>query len=345
MKNLYLILIVLVLLGCGAHLPVDVGPNYASKSFHSIEFDVSTDSDLVNKEIGIANIFLKKNSDYSNVTIKIYGIYKGTLILKSNACGIDLTTNFEGEKKFKLSELISEPTKCSIGIVAVSDPIGGKEHNIIESGVLKINVIDDNDIPLKFSYFKNNNTLKEYSFTGQGSLQRSSGSLTANEKINFFPNDADGGIYRIFGCGFEHIGSFENNFFDVPLKNIYKKDSLEINDSCDFEILIISNSQEFSHKGRLSINIYDSSLIKLEQPEWSIRKITTGKRILIVEGKPHVAICSINTNYSIKNREQKPVVCKENYIQSKIFWVRTVTSNGRKNVFAIKNGSIYWQDY
>jgi hypothetical protein len=343
-KIIFYYLLILLLISCGAHLPVDVGPNYASKGYHSVEFDISNTDGIITKELGIANIYLKKSSDYSKVEIQIYGIYKGNLILKSNACGIDINTSFSGITKFKLSELISEPIKCSINVIATTDAIDGKEHNIIESGIIKINVLDDNSIPLDFSYFKTLNTSREYYFIGQGSLQRPSGSLTSSEKINFFPKDSEGGLFRIVGCGFEHTGKFEDNFFEVSLKNIYKKDILDINDSCDFEILVISNAQEFSHKARLSINIYESNLLKLEKPNWAIRRNSLGRKDLVVESKPYVAICSINYYYAVKKSESKLLVCKNRYFKDTVYWIRTITSNGRKNVFGIKNGDIIWQE-
>jgi hypothetical protein len=341
MRNLLFMLISFLIISCGAHFPLDVHPNQAINGYHSIEFDVTGVNGFVTKEMGLANIFLKKNEDYDKINIIVYGIYKGTLNLISNACSIDLKINFEGNTKFNLKELIPEPLKCSIRVIATTDQIGRSEHLIIESGLIKINTIGEFNTPLEISYLRSDSfsQIKKYSFFGQGSLQRIEGPLSNTEKITVSSKLKDGGLYRVVGCGNELVGEFSKSSFDLNFKDFYKKDFLTRQDTCDLEILVIPNSEEFSHQARFSLSIYGKEVVQLENLKWDISKGN-----LNVEGNRYVAVCSINDSYVFKKNERRNIKCSQKYSSDKVYWVRGITTNGRKSVFAIKNNSIIWSN-
>lgn len=339
MRFILFFIILNFIVSCGAHLPVDIYPNHAEYGYHSLEFDISKKNGFVKKELGIANIFINNEEDFYNTDIYIYGIYKGSLNFFSSACGIDLKINFEGTKKFKLSELVSEPRKCSIKITSVTDKIGSKENLIIETGIIKINTANKENKPLEIYYTRNDSNLglKKYSFLGQGSLQRVEGPLSSFEDVTINSNLKTGGLYRVVGCGNELIGDFKESEFELNLSDFFKKDILSREDTCDLEIIVIPNSEEFSYMARFSINIYGKEVVKLENLNWTIE----GNNLLVT-GNSYVAICSINEYFSFKKNTRKNITCKQKYDSEKIYWVRGITSNGRKSIFAIKNKKLIW---
>ncbi|MDB4330185.1 hypothetical protein N9948_00460 [bacterium] len=342
-----LLILIFIAASCGS-LTEDIAPNPAVNKYYRMEFDITNTNGVVRKELGIANIFLtEEDSNYEKVFITITGIYKGTLNVFSNACGVNFNRNFEGRTKFKLSDLVPNPTKCALKLTATTDPIKNREHNIVESGLIKINVLPKDNTPLRLEYIRTNSVIKRefqnYSYLGQGSMQRSAGALTSNEEFTVRSKLEDGGIYRVTGCGFDTEGSFDTESFVVKLKDLYKKNDLKSEDSCDFEVIVIPNSAPFSHKARFSINIYNNKILKLEPLTWEIKKTILGKR-LIVEGRKYVIICGINDEYEYKKKEKKEIKCKEKYKSGKTYWIRAVTANGRKNIFAVRDGQVTWKE-
>ena len=331
--------LLLFLISCGAHFPLDIAPNPAIHGFHQIEFDIEQEG-VTRKELGIANIILRQKSDLSKVTITIHSIYNGTLYLLSNACGVDLTISFKGKTTFNLSNLLTFKEKCSIRVTSITDQIKGKEHNIIETGILKINLIPDRNSVAEINYDLNN---KEYSFKGQCSLQRSEGDLSNQEHFTVKTKLKEGGLYRIIGCGYESEGSFDKSSFTVYLRELYKKNIISKKDTCDFEINIIPYEQPFSYLARLSISVYENKVVKLEPLDWKINK-KLGRIYITATGKEYVIVCSINDSYEIKKSKNKKVECKDKYSSNKIYWLRSITANGRKSVIAVKNGQVIWKE-
>lgn len=329
-----------VLSSCGNHLPSDEFANPATQGYHRMEFDIVKDG-VTLKEIGIGNIYLKENQSLDNVYFKIYGLYQGVLYMKSDACGIDTSTRFNGITTFKLSDIVPNPEKCSIEITATTDKINNKEHNLVESGVLKLNIIPENTKPLGIEYTRTNSLLKNlfqtYRYTGQGSIQRQEGDLTSSEKFTVVTDLTSGGYFRVAGCGREKTGSFDKSSFDVSLKELYSKDFLKTTDTCDFEIILIPNEVIESYLGRFSVSIYGKDAVKLEPLEWEIHKNILGKR-LYVWGGDHVLACSINEDVKTKNTHNVK------YSSGTTYWIRSITSNARKSVFAIKDGEIVWKE-
>jgi len=336
LKTFIFITILIVSCSCGKHLPADKYPNPSVSGYHRMEFDISKDG-VVKKEIGIGNISLKENQDLSGVFFKVYGLQKGTLYMKSDACGINFSTRFDGISIFKLSDFIQYPIKCSIRIVAETDKIKNKEHNIVESGVIKLNVIPEKSKPVSIEYSRTNSLVNslanDYAYTGQGSIQRQEGDLTSFEKFNIRTDLTQGGYYRIAGCGNSITDSFKKDSFEVVLKSLYVKDYLSKEDTCDFEIIIIPNEVLETYQGRFSISIYGKDVVKLESLEWEIKN-----KKLHVWGGDHILACSINEFVKINKS------CTEKYAPDTTYWVRAITINARKSVFAIKNNSVIWKE-
>lgn len=331
---------VLTLSSCGSHLPKDKYPNPATEGYHRMEFDVGNSGNLI-KEIGIGNLYLKEDQDLDGVFFKIYGLYKGTLYMKSDACGINFSTRFNGISTYNLKDLITHPTKCSIKITAETDKIKNREHNIVESGVIKINVISEDSKPMSFSYNRTNSVIQsyyqKYSYLGQGSLQRQEGDLTSSEMFEVKTDLTIGGSYRVSGCGNTITDTFKESSFEVSLKKLYARDYLGRQDTCDFEVIIIPNEVLETYLGRFSISIYGKDVVKLEPLERKVKK-SWGRKKLYVWGGDHILACSINSKVKTKNK------CNTKYKSSATYWIRSITTNARKSVYAIKNNIVIWKE-
>ena len=338
--TLMFFVILLSLTSCGGHLPADKHLNPAIQGYHRMEFDVGV-GDEVKKEIGIGNINLKEGQDLTGIYFKIYGLYKGTLFMKSAACGIDFTTRFDGISTFNLDELIQYPTKCSIKITAETDKINNREHNIVESGIIKLNVIPVDSKSLTIEYTRTNTAIKSlykiYTYEGQGSIQRQEGDLTSAEKFIVKTDLTVGGLYRITGCDNTLTGSFDVDLFEIDFKNLYAKNYLAREDSCDFEIIIIPNEVIETYLGRFSVNIYGQDVVKLESLDWDIKKQWNKER-LYVWGGDHIVACGINNTVKTANNYDVP------YLPDTEYWIRSITANGRKSVFAIKDNTVVWKE-
>lgn len=328
------------MVSCG-HLPSDIHPNPASSGYHRMEFDISYSGNPV-KEIGIGNIFLTEDQDLGNISFKFYGLYKGTLYMKSNACGINVSIPFEGSRTFYLRDLIPYPMKCSIDLVAETSQINNKEHNIVETGKIKINVIPSSYKPLVFEYVRTNSMkvfYKKYSWFGQGSIQRQEGDLTTQEEFTVKTGLDGGGIYRVAGCTDSQVyeGAFSKGDFRVRLIDIYNKKFLNREDTCDLEVIVIPNDIPESLVGRFSVSIFDKNAVPLENLSFGIKKSFGGYK-LEVSGQKYILACSISNTYSLKNE------CSTQYYKDTVYWVRAITTNGRKSIFAVKNGEVFWAE-
>ncbi len=326
------------------HLPSDIAPNSALGGYHRMEFDI-TDANGEKKEIGLGNISISEIQDLSKVSFKVYGIYSGVLYMKSEACSIDTATNFNKALTFKLSDLIPKPLKCSIKLTAETKTINNLQHNIVETGELKLNVIPEKSKPIQMEYIRTDSDLgimyKTYLFEGQGSMQRSEGELTQSETFKLITDLDGGGSYRIAGCGENNVtkGSYTDKTFIIKFFDLYKKNYLKREDSCDFEILVIPNQAKYSFVGRFSLNVYDKTIVKLEPPEYYIKYSKWYRHDFIYSnGRQYITICSINDFYANAN------ICSTRYYKDIVYWIRSITSNGRKSIFALKNNEIIWKE-
>ena len=347
LKGFAISMLLTLLLGvtsCG-HLPKDKFPNPATQGYHRMEFDIGK-AGVVKKEIGIGNIYLTEEQDLSKVFFKIYGLYTGTLYMKSAACGIDFSSRFDGITTFKLSDLIPFPAKCSIKITAETDAIENREHNIVESGVIKLNVISEDSKTVSFEYTRTSSqvrsTYKTYAHTGQGSIQRQAGDLTSYEKFKVKTDLTQGGYYRVSGCGYVTSGKFDVGSFEVSFKELYGKTNLEREDTCDFEIIVIPNEVLESYQGRFSVNIYGKEVVKLEALERKIKK-SWGRKKLYVWGGDLILACAINNKVKTKKKNFK-LKCDTKYESSGTYWIRSITTNARKSIYAVKNNVVIWKE-
>jgi len=323
-----------------AHLPKDIHPNPAKSGHHRMEFDTFGIDKKEKKELGISNFYLYEDQDLSDLFFRFNGIRYGTLYMKSNACGIDATMSFSRTKTFYLAKLIPKPTKCSIRLTAETAKIKKRQHNIVETGVVKLNVIPKKSKPVRIEYYRTNDTqFKKYSYVGQGSMQRQEGDLTSQEHFTVLTETDGGGVYRITGCGEANVFSdnYEGKQFKVTLSNIYNKRYLNRDDSCDFEIIVIPNEELYKYLGRFSINIYGKDAIKLEPLKFDIYK-SWGRWKIKAWGRDYVLGCSINSYQWIKKR------CKMKYYKDKTYWIRFFTSNGRKSLYCVMNNEIIWRE-
>jgi hypothetical protein len=329
----YLLILVIFLVGC-AHLPEDPYPNHAENNYKRVEFDVINSSGTI-KEIGIANILLTNTANLEGYTIKIHGISSGQLYLKGVTCGIDISKAYSGVVSINLSDLIPHPMECGIDVVIVTDPLDDKEHKIVEHGFININTITQDVTPAVFEYKLPTawGNIKTYRYIGQGSYQRQEGGLTGAEAFTVITK-SEHGKFRIVGCGYEYQSEYSNTIFEIQLKQIYKKDSITTTDSCDFNLSIIPYDETYSYRGKFLINVYGSKVVKLQPPQFKI----DGDK-LSVTGSDIIAICTIDETYKISNK------CNiKKYLNGVEYWIRTVTTNGRKNVFSIYNGQVKWEE-
>ena len=338
LSNILVILFTFTIVSCGAHFPRDIAPNPASLNYHQIEFDIIKEGDS-KKEWGIANLYVNENTDYDSIEIHIHGIKSGTLSVFSNACNVDQSIPFDGITKFSLSDIATFGQKCSIRFTSVTDQIEGNQHVIVESGILKLNFINSNNHPSEISYTRNN---RLYSFKGQGSLQRVEGPLGLNETVTINTHAKEGGIYRVVGCGNSIEGSFEKSSFDINLRNLYSKDFLDTDDTCDLEINAIPFDQTFSSVSRVSLSIYSNSVVKLEPLSWNIER-RLRRMFIRATGNEYVVACSINDSYEFKRSRNRDVECRERYSSNTTYWLRSVTTNGRKSVVGVRNGKVVWE--
>jgi len=352
-------LLIFLLVSCG-HLPDDPHPNPAASGYHRMEFDIN-DGTTIKKEIGIGNIILSEDQDINNISFKFYGIYKGTIYLKSDACGVNFAVPFDGELTFNLKDLIPYPIKCSIKLTADTSKIEGYQHVIAETGEIKINVIPTDHLPLSFEYTRANSTkrafYKTYAFVGQASMQRQEGDLTYQEVFTVKTGLTLGGSYRISGCNLDlssttnesadktgdvisYSGTFDKSDFVIKFKDLYKKDYLKNEDTCDLEIMVIPNEITQTMEGRFSFNVYDKNAVVLENLDYTLSKHWyDSKYDLVVSGQDYIAACSINEVYKISK------TCKVSpYDPNTTYWIKAITTNGRKSVYSIKNGQIDWKE-
>jgi flavodoxin len=256
-----------------------------------------------------------------------------------------------------LKEIMQSPTKCSIKLVATTDPIKKLQHQIVETGEVNINVIPKDSIPLEMSYVRVNSLTDDkgdiqyniYDFIGQGSMQRQEGDLTLNEFLTFKTTPNLTGIFRVVGCSDTsfYTEQFKDGTFNIKLKNIYQKNYLTRSDSCDMEVLVIPNEIPESFIGRFSLNIFGKEIIKLENLSFEIVHNTIPANEngfefetvdLEVKGASYILGCAINDKIIIKNS------CSVPYKPDEIFWIKGFTTNGRKSIFAVKNGEVIWKE-
>jgi len=310
----------LLLVSCKTLKP-DPYPNPAMLGYLGMEFVHDN-----NRTIGTVDINLQPDT-FEAEKIQFVGIWKGSVILKSPACNIDKTIRFNQITTIKIADLIPSPMKCTIDMFAYTDQVGKSstsgQHNITEHGQVHLNTAEH---PVVFN-------LRNGDSVGQGSFQKSEGSI-ANDVFQMTTPSKEGS-FRIEGCQYgSYEGSYSDNSIVVPLKAIYKKNTLRTSDSCDFEINILpSDDFNYSFVGNLSVNIYSGAVVKLEQPSFWVNRWGH----LHVKGQSYVVGVAIDGDYGISYKHDI-----NSYDPNRIYWIRTVTKNGRKSVMAIQHLKVIW---
>ena len=340
MRLIYLFSVFILFIGCSCShnlVPQDPFPNPASLGFHRIEFDVLSKG-ISKKEIGIANISLIEGKSLDGYSVIIHGIGKGTLSFKSNSCSINFKTGYKGDTQIFLKDLIPFPKKCSIKVISETSPIENVKNNIIETGLIKINLIPRTMLPVDISYYSSNSyPIKKYVYRGQGSFQLDDGYIPSDGKNFYFSIGtlADGGIYRVVGCGRSLEGEFSGNTFYFSLFDIYRKHYLEREDSCDFEIQVIPNSILESYTGRLSVSVYSGTGDKMAPPSFKL----VDNKIISYSNSPYTFICSINDTFKIG------FSCEINLQkENSVYWIRNISVEGRKSIIGVRGNSIFWTE-
>ena len=339
LKSLSLVLLLSVLFSC-SHLPPDIALNYAGLGYNRIEFDIRGIDGLEKKELGVGNFTLYKGQSLDGLYFRFYGLYKGTLYLKSDGCGIDVALRFDGITTFYLKDLIREPVKCRIDLVANTDKIANREHEIWEIGKIEINVIDSPKIAATLNYYRTDSIVKsynKYSFIGQGSYQRHAGEISKNEVFEIETN-SNSGLYRVEGCEkFVLEGEYSSKIIAIKFADLYKKSIVKEEDSCEFEIEVIPYDGPNSFEAKLSVFIYNDKVVKLEPLGYKFSK-KWGHKYLDVFGPEYIVVCSINNEFQIDTK------CNIKTKANEVYWVRAITRNGRKSIYALKNETLYWKE-
>lgn len=327
-----------------AHLPKDIHPNPAQYGYHRMEFDTNN-----GKEIGIANFNLMEKQSLDGLYFTIRGVYNGTLYLKSRGCNIDMVVPYQFDKQFYLSELINEPTKCTINITAEVAPIKlpwriqPRQHNMVESGQIKINITKEDRLPAKLIYYSSNYKnigalfVSKKEFNGQGSIQIQEGGLS-KEMMFQVETNSELGEYRVTGCEKTIEGKYNSKIFNVRYYDLYKKEYIMRKDSCDFEVVVLPYDEANSYYGRLSLNIYGSEIKKLEPMTVWIRPYFWWERIKAEAPRDYMFGCSINRVFLTKDH------CSNRYYKDTTYYIRGFTTNLRKSIFGFRNGKIIWTE-
>jgi len=328
----FLILSVVLLTSCKT-LPPDPFPNQMALGFLGVELNHWTGHTVGSLDINLTD------DNFANENFQFVGIWTGVLIIKSAGCEIEKTMRFNQIATIKISDLIPRPMKCIRELYAYTDqPRGGgrtsnDQHNITEHGRINLNYESN---PLTF-------IVKGIEHSGQASIQKMEGSLTLNSQFQI-KTPSKVGTYYVEGCSYGTVtGQYTDYAFTLSLQKLYNKKILSVQDSCDFEVRV-SPDDNFpeSFLGNIAITVYSGAVVKLEQPNFSISSVEdpdTGDitKTFKVSGANYIAGIAINSAYALATSFEVP------YRASTVYWVRTVTKNGRKSVMAVQNMKVLWK--
>jgi hypothetical protein len=332
MIKLFIKLILFVILvSCDSDSPTPFNQNH-----HRIEFDI-VQNNTVKKRVGVSNIIVKDEIDIENTEIIFRLIHKGTISIVSPSCGVSFQEDFDSIYKLNLKKIFKEKKICQYLIIAESKNPNFKKFSLIESGILNV-IYKDNQLSDLYMSLENPETLKNYSFTNEGSVQLRSSYRTNEIPINV-TTPIEGGYYEITGCSKNLKNKFRSKKFIFYFKSFLKNKLIQISDSCLLNIQIYNLKNEKVSEGFLYVNIFDSKVILNKKLDF---KLENNK--INVMGNSFEIICSINKSFLLYGCSSKGVYCEDEYIDNKIYWIRGITKLGRKNIYAIKNGRIIWEE-
>lgn len=334
------ILLFLLLTGCSmSSLPVDYADNYAHLGYRNIEFNNnSSPLDPPTKQLGNATIMLIEQQRLEGLFFEVVGTYKGTLTLFSQGCPwLNWVVPYEGIRRFYLIDLMPEPTSCQIRITEMPDQINGMQHNVVEFGIVDIFVLPTGKKATELSYLVSNQFgIKQNKSIGNIALQHRDGPFVNSDQITM-QLGSNSGLYSIRStCYPEAIqGDYNTNSLKFSLKTLYK--DYEAKD-CDFNFVFIPKDEPDSYYAKVVVNVYDKKAVMLEYPKFEVYD----KHKLRVTGANYIAVTCIDDFCSYQDDKGTNIVHIKHYNPTATYYIRAITTNGRKAVFGMKDGKVVW---
>ena len=325
--RLLFVLFVIMLLGCKcATFPPDIAPNTADQNYREILFQKVSPED-VSYSKGSLGITVREGQDLYGYGFVYQGFYTGDLKITSQNCQIDpITIRYSGKTRIMLKDLITGAhERCIFDLWGSPDKIDKMGHDIREIGTVSLMVIPDGYFPATIAYVLGNEHL---SGVGQASIQMMEGLLSNGDGFTV-ATDSKIGYYSVDGCGKFVTGSYTDTI-DISYASVFGKKVLKTTDSCQLLVMVRPTDDILEgYMARFDINVYSQDAVLLENPD-----ITYKNEKLEACGKKYAAVVSIDDNMCLDR------CCKEHCEKDKTCLVQTITTNGRKNVIAVKNGEI-----
>jgi hypothetical protein len=342
MTKLWILFWCLLLAACES-LPKDYAPNYADLGYRSIEFVVKNGEFApLTTQLGNATFTIHEEESLEHRYFDVVGVYKGVLTFYSQGCPwINYSVRYAGKARFELKDLMAKPTSCQIRITEMVDQVDGLEHDVHEIGVVDIFVIPTDKIQPWFSLLESSQfgTRVNY-FKGNAAIQRPIGKYTNTDVVTVSFNSV-GGILTINSTCPEipkQRIEYDGALVDVSLKSLYNQGEVDSSKDCTFSFVSVPMLETDSYYGQLTVNTYKPELVKLEYPTVRLWKRVNTR--MEVTASSYVAINCINNLCSNDADSNKVTYAK--YKTDEVYWVRSITTNGRKSVFAYRNGSPIW---
>jgi hypothetical protein len=326
-------ILLLLFLSCDSN---DSGLTPYKENYHRIEFDIIKNQQFVSKKIGVSNILIFNSKDYEKTQIIFHGIYKGILFISSSECGINKSFKYSGKFKIDLSDIVDYDLydRCSLKLTLETEKIRGS--SLIETGILNI-IFKDKIFDSFSSSYTDPETSRVYKFFKENSFQIRAGEL--NKKYYLSINSpVNKGTLNIKGCKIEAEREINSSKLELNFGNFFDKNVIDRLDSCFIHLEIRSKNKTYEQF--LYLSVFDKDVKRLSKSSFSIKE-----DILEVSSPSFVNICSINSSYILNTCPDTYITCSEDsYSNEATYWIRGITPRGRKNVYAIKNGEVIWEE-
>lgn len=307
-----------------------------NQNHHRLEFDIVTSTEI-KKRIGVANLVVNDQDNLEEIKLVFNLIHKGEITILSPECEISIQKKFDSKFELKLENIIKNKKNCNLLVLAESRNASIKDFAIYESAIINI-VHRDPKLENMFISLTNKETSKNYHFTDEGAIQLRSSFENSDTIINVI-SEINEGYYEISGCSKILTDQFENKNFNFILQKFFKTKKILKSDSCLITIKIFDKNKNLISKGFLFVSIFDSKTVLTKKLNFNVinNKIK-------VYGNSFEVICSINDSYLLYQCPNLGINCEDSYDPEKIYWIRGITPLGRKNVFAIKDEKIIWEE-
>lgn len=315
----------------------DVGYSPISENYLRAEFDTILNSKL-KKNIGVSFIALDDFQDLDNLSVYFQGIYKGDIFIFSNECSVDYHGKYDGVTKIDFKSIIKEENLkriCSFDVYLKSEKI--KKINSYEEKA-KIYFIFENLIKSFKVQLLYNTDSKNFIFEDNASIQIRASNDISNNRIIITNDYLNSWEYEVSGCGSLYSGTSDDSKAFFSLEKIFNKIKVEKSDSCLMHVKV-KNFDNTMQEIYIYLGIYDANVKKLENMKFYIQDDK-----IYAEGLTGIKVCSINTSNILFTCLKDKVVCSRDYDPEKVFWIRGITSNGRKSVIGIKDNQIFWEE-